>query len=97
MNIEPIIQHFKYQGFVIIPSKDNGLNTDIISELNDYVDGLQVKRHIPFSTTPWGWGNLLDKGPFKQITENKVLNLFCKNLFNSDDYVFPNMMINSMF
>ena len=95
MNVESIIQNFKKEGFVIIPNKKTGLDSEVISDLNNYVDGLEVKRYIPFSKIPWGWGSLLDKGPFKQITDNEVLNSFCKKLFNSDNYVFPNMMINN--
>ena len=83
MNVESIIQNFKKEGFVIIPNKKTGLDSKVISDLNNYVDSLEVKRYIPFSKIPWGWGSLLDKGPFKQITDNKVLNSFCKKLFST--------------
>ena len=54
-----------------------------------------MKRYIPFSNIPWGWGSLLDEGPFVKITENKTLNEFCNAVFQSENYVFPNMMINN--
>ena len=44
---------------------------------------------------PWGWGSLIDKGPFSKVIENEILNQFCKSVFQSDNYVFPNMMINN--
>ena len=86
---------FRSQGYVIIGAEETGLNTKIIQELKAYINTLEVKRHIPFSNVPWGWGSLLDKGPFTKITENIQLNSFCGTLFRSKNYVFPNMMINN--
>jgi hypothetical protein len=86
---------FRYQGYVIIGAEETGLNTKIIQELKAYINTLEVKRHIPFSNVPWGWGSLLGKGPFTKITENIQLNSFCGTLFRSKNYVFPNMMINN--
>ena len=44
---------------------------------------MKPKVFIPFSKSPWGYGNLLDVGPFLKITKNKTIIGFCKALFGS--------------
>ena len=87
-----IVEQYKEEGYYIFR---NLYSKEYCNELKEYLNTLEVKRYIPFSNIPWGWGNLLDKGPFTKITENKIFNKFCKKLFKSDNYIFPNMMINN--
>ena len=87
-----IIKQYKENGYYIFKSI---YSEEYCNELKNYLNTLEIKRYIPFSNVPWGWGSLLDKGPFIKVTENETLNTFCKTLFKSDNYVFPNMMINN--
>ena len=63
-------------------------------ELKEYLKTLEGKINIPFSNIAWGYGNLLDKGPFSNVTENKFILNFCKDVFK-DDYVFNHLMVNN--
>ena len=90
--MKDIVKQYNEDGYYIFRSL---YDRDFCNLLKSYLFTLEVKRYIPFSNIPWGWGSLLDKGPFMRVTENKTLNDFCKTLFGSEDYVFPNMMINN--
>ena len=87
-----IINFYNENGYYIF--KDV-FTTNFCKELNDYLETLEIKRFIPYSDSPWGWGNLLDNGPFSEVTKNKILNTFCMEIFGSSNYVFPNMMVNN--
>ena len=86
------IKQYRDNGYCMFKS---AYSKDYCEELKKYVTTLDVKRYIPFSDVPWGWGSLLGKGPFTEVTENETLNEFCKAIFQSENYVFPNMMINN--
>lgn len=73
---------------------------DVFSEsfcegLSEYLSNSEVKRYIPYSKSPWGWGNLLGKGPFSEVTKNSTINSFCEELFGDSNFLFPNMMVNN--
>jgi len=87
-----IVKRYEDEGYYIFK---NLYSEEYCNELKEYVKTLEVKRYIPFSNIPWGWGSLIDKGPFKEVIKNKTLNDFCKAVFKTDNYVFPNMMINN--
>ena len=87
-----IIKQYKENGYYIFKST---YSVEYCNQLKDYLKTLEVKRYIPFSNVPWGWGNLLNKVPFTKVVENETLNEFCRSVFESDNYVFPNMMINN--
>ena len=90
--MKEIVKQYKDDGYYIFKSL---YSETYCNQLKDYLKTLEVKRYIPFSNVPWGWGNLLEKGPFIRVTENETLNEFCRSVFESDNYVFPNMMINN--
>ena len=90
--MKDIVKLYKENGYHIFKST---YSVEYCNELKDYLNTLEIKRYIPFSNVPWGWGNLLDKGPFIHVTKNEILNEFCRAVFKSDNYVFPNMMINN--
>ena len=90
--MKEIVKQYKDDGYYIFKSL---YSETYCNQLKDYLKTLEVKRYIPFSNVPWGWGNLLKKGPFTKVVENETLNEFCRSVFESDNYVFPNMMINN--
>ena len=90
--MKDIVEKYKRDGYYIFK---NLYSEKYCDELKDYVNTLEIKRYIPFSNIAWGWGSLLNKGPFSKVVKNKTLNHFCESVFQSDDYVFPNMMINN--
>ena len=90
--MKEIVKQYKEDGYYIFKSL---YPKTYCNHLKDYLKTLEIKRYIPFSNIPWGWGSLLDKGPFRRIIKNITLNEFCNAVFKSDNYVFPNMMINN--
>jgi len=90
--VNEIVKQYREGGYYIFRSL---YTEEFCRLLKSYLGALEVKRYIPFSNIPWGWGSLLDVGPFAKVTENKTLNEFCKDVFQSENYVFPNMMINN--
>jgi ectoine hydroxylase-related dioxygenase (phytanoyl-CoA dioxygenase family) len=70
------------------------LSPSLISELKNYLGTLEPKLKLPFSNIPWGYGNLLGEGPFKQVTDHNFIKQFCKDVFK-DEYVFNHLMVNN--
>ena len=87
-----VVKEYKEDGFCIFKSV---LDINTCNELKNYLSTLKVKRWIPFSNIPWGWGSLIGKGPFDKVINNKILNGFFETLFGNKKYIFPNMMINN--
>ena len=85
------VKKFKNDGYVIVkdflPKKN-------CQELVLYLDGLPAKVNLPFTNVPWGYGNLLNQGPFKLISENNLINTFCKNIFDGE-YTFNHLMVHN--
>jgi ectoine hydroxylase-related dioxygenase (phytanoyl-CoA dioxygenase family) len=90
--LKEIVKEYKENGYYIFKSL---YTEDYCNLLKSHLSQLEVKRYIPFSNIPWGWGSLLNEGPFTDVLKNKTLNKFCKSVFKSEDYIFPNMMINN--
>ena len=65
--MKEIVKQYKDDGYYIFKSL---YSETYCNQLKDYLKTLEVKRYIPFSNVPWGWGNLLEKGPFIRVTEN---------------------------
>tara|TARA_Y100000592_G_scaffold15326_1_gene22340 strand:- start:13307 stop:14116 length:810 start_codon:yes stop_codon:yes gene_type:complete len=63
-------------------------------ELKQYNETLPPKVMIPGTNIPWGWGNLLGKGPYKKISECKEINNFCKQILG-EGYVFNHLFVHN--
>ena len=75
------INNFYNQGYHIF---NRVFSRKYCDELIEYLsNNVKPKVVIPFSKSPWGYGNLLDVGPFLKITKNKTIIGFCKALFGS--------------
>ena len=70
------------------------LSQSLILELKKYLETLEPKLKLPFSNIPWGYGNLLNEGPFKQVTDHNFIKNFCNNTFK-DEYVFNHLIVNN--
>ena len=62
-------------------------------ELLVYLDSLEPKVTLPFTNIAWGYGNVLNKGLFKKITENKSILKFCKDKFG--DFIFNHLFVHN--
>ena len=52
--------------------------------LKDYLkNNIKPKVFIPYSNSPWGYGNLIDDEKFKFIIENETILNFCENLLGN--------------
>ena len=78
--IEKAINEFNTEGYSIIA---NFLSIEECKEIIDYLNKLKAKVNLPFTNIPWGYGNLLNQGPFKKITNDSFITKFCENLFLS--------------
>ena len=66
---------------------------DFCDELKSHLATLEPKVHIPFSNIPYGYGNLLNKGPFEKVTENNFIKKMCKELIKGDGFRFNHLVI----
>lgn len=87
-----IKNQYKEQGYHLAKSV---FTQDFCNELKDYLDTLEPKVKIPFSNVPYGYGNLLNEGPYAKVTQNKIIDSFCKNLLPDEGYRFNHLVINS--
>jgi len=85
------VKEYNNNGYFLAKSV---FSNEFCSDLKKYLNTLDSKINIPFSDIPWGYGNLLNKGPFGEVTKNKFISDFCKNVFE-DDYVFNHLMVNN--
>ena len=70
------------------------LSPSTISQLKNYLETLEPKLKLPFSNIPWGYGNLLNEGPFKQVTDHNFIKDFCSGVFKNE-YIFNHLMVNN--
>ena len=89
--MKKIINQYNQNGYYLAKSI---FSEELVKELKNYLEKLEPKIKIPFSNIAWGYGNLLNEGPYKNITNNVFINNFCKNIFK-DKYVFNHLMINN--
>ena len=75
------INNFCDRGYHIF---DKVFSKKYCNELIKYLSQkVKPKVFIPFSESPWGYGNLLNVGPFLEITKNKTIVGFCNALLGS--------------
>ena len=48
-------------------------NDKFCNKLKNYLNELEPKVKIPFSDIPYGYGNLLNEGPFEEVTNNDLI------------------------
>ena len=75
---------YEKDGFYIAKS---AFSKDFIQDLLDYLSTLESKITLPFTNVVWGYGSLLDKGPFSKVPQNEVVAEFCKFVLG-DEYIF---------
>ena len=90
-NILDIVKKFKHEGYVIVK---NFLTKQTCDELINYLSTLKAKVNLPYTNVPWGYGNLLNQGPFSKISEHEFIKNFCQNLFNGN-FVFNHLMVHN--
>ena len=75
------VNNFCNRGYHIF---DKVFSRKYCNELIKYLSQkVKPKVFIPFSKSPWGYGNLLNVGPFLEITKNKTIVGFCNALLGS--------------
>ena len=89
--MEQVIQSYKDKGYYLAESV---FDESFLVKLKDYLDTLEPKIFMPSSNIPWGYGNLLDSGPFSMVTKDEFILDFCKELFK-DKYVFNHLVVNN--
>ncbi len=67
---------------------------EFCDKLKDYNESLPPKVMIPGTNIPWGWGNLLEKGPYKKVSSNETITKFCSEILG-DDYVFNHLFVHN--
>lgn len=73
----------------------NFLSSKFCDEIKKYLfENIPPKINIPFSNIPWGYGNLLDKGPFKNITNDKDLIQLTSSLLGGA-IIFNHLVVNN--
>ena len=85
-----IVKSYEENGYYLAKSV---FTNDFCKELLDYLNTLEPKVTLPFTNVPWGYGNILNKGPFKNITNNKLIREFCKEKFG--DYIFNHLFVHN--
>ena len=74
-NILDIVKKFKQEGYVVVK---NFLTKQTCDELINYLSTLEAKVNLPYTNVPWGYGNLLNQGPFSKISEHEFIKNFVK-------------------
>ena len=85
-------KEFTIEGYSVV---ENFLSTKECEKIINYLNSLTAKVNLPFTNIPWGYGNLLNQGPFAGMTTNPFITEFCRNIFSSDDYVFNHLMVHN--
>jgi len=85
------LEHYIEKGYYL---ETQVLSPLLISKLKTYLETLEPKIKLPFSNIAWGYGNLLNEGPFKHVTSDASINNFCKSVFNKE-YIFNHLMVNN--
>ena len=90
-NAQLLYRHFFQSEKLDINETDIKLAYEII----DYLKELKAEVNLPFTNIPWGYGNLLNKGPFIKLTNNPFIAQFCENIFSSKNYIFNHLMVHN--
>ena len=91
MNYDEILKSYEDNGFYLWESF---CDEDYCSELKSYLSSLPSKINIAYSKIAWGYGNLLNKGPFKSLTEDARLIEVCNRLW-SLPYIFNHLYVHN--
>lgn len=70
-------------------------NDKFCNKLKNYLNELEPKVKIPFSDIPYGYGNLLNEGPFEEVTNNDLIKKICNELIEGSGYRFNHLVVNS--
>ena len=65
-----------------------------IQKVLNNINNKKSKSLIPFSNTPWGYGNLINDLDFKVIYENKSIQKLCHD-FLGKNFVFNHLLVNN--
>lgn len=85
-----IIKSYNENGYYLAKS----VFTDkFCKELINYLNTLKPKVTLPFTNVTWGYGNLLNQGIYKNISDNKLITDFCKNKFKN--YIFNHLFVHN--
>ena len=90
MDMKNILKSYNDNGYYLAKSV---FTEDFSKELVDYLNTLEPKVTLPFTNVPWGYGNLLNQGPFKDITSDKFISDFCDNKFGN--YIFNHLFVHN--
>jgi len=85
------IKNYWDKGFII---KKKLLSDKYCENIKKYIDKKKSNIFIPFSKTPWGYGNLVNDSFFSTILENKFITKFAKSIFKNE-YDFNHLTINN--
>ena len=89
--MESKILKFKNEGYYLYK---NVFSKKECNDLKCYLESLNSKIDIPFTSIPWGWGNLIKSDPFKLIVQNSQLNNFCERVLG-ESYRYLTLMVNN--
>ena len=83
------LKHYKKVGYFLFKGF---YEKDYITSLKNSIAKLDPKVYIPYSETPWGYGNLKNKVPFSNILFDKKFNAICSEILDAD-YTYNHVMI----
>ena len=89
--MQDLVKNYKNNGYYLAKSV---FSEDFVKELMDYLTTLKPKMTLPFTNIPWGYGNLLNEGPFAEINTNDLIVQFCKTMLG-DDYIFNHLFVHN--
>ena len=85
------IDSFYENGFLF---KKNLFDSETCENIINYLNSKKSAIDIPYSSTPWGYGNLLNDTKLALIQNNSFIKDFCKTVLG-DLFVFNHLMINN--
>ena len=85
------IKHYNNEGYYI---KKKLIDKNYCSKIKSFLDKKPSKINIPFSSIPWGYGNLLNEKTFSKILKNKFLVNFCETIFK-EKFFFNHLTVNN--
>ena len=87
-----LIYNYNERGYYHAKS---ALSKEFCKVLLNKINELPPKVFLPFSGTPWGYGQLFDVKPFDKILTNPILTKFCESLYNTKDYKVNHLLVSN--
>jgi hypothetical protein len=87
-----LIYNYNERGYYHAKS---ALSKEFCKVLLNKINELPPKVFLPFSGTPWGYGQLFDVNPFDKILTNPILTKFCESLYNTKDYKVNHLLVSN--